>query len=177
MENTNFILENVTIHNRNITNQYIKSIRSNIKWTLIVYGIFLLIAILIAVTGTTLAWIGVGILAVCLLILTIINYKGLKRSHESLSKFEGAIYNYKFYDDCFKIKYEFNGKYDSDEIKYTQIKQVIRSNGVVTFSLPDHTILFIDENTIEDKMSFEQVYNKIFINCQESLRSKGKKKK
>ena len=84
------------------------------------------------------------------MLMTIMNFKGFKSSKEALSRFEGAIYNYTFFDDHFEIKYEFKGKFDKDSIKYTQVKQVLRNDGLIAFNLVDQTILFLDFFTIED---------------------------
>ena len=176
MGNVNLILETTTIHNSVITDKYIKTIKTNIKWTIIVFSVFIAITLFIAITGTLLAWVAVGILLLCLLFMTIMNFRGLKSSKESLSKFEGAKYNYKFYDDYFEILYEYNGKSDSDSIKYTQVKQVLRNDGLIAFNLVDQTILFVDEIVINNSEKSDKIYNLLLSNCQETLKSKRKKR-
>lgn len=177
MGNSNLILENVTIHNVHVTEKYIKSIKTNFKWTIIIFCAFILFTFIIAVTGTKIAWVALGILVVCLMLMTIMNFKGFKSSKEALSRFEGAIYNYTFFDDHFEIKYEFKGKFDKDSIKYTQVKQVLRNDGLIAFNLVDQTILFLDESTIEDFEKLEKVYKLLLSNCQETLKNKRKKRK
>lgn len=176
MGNSNLILENTTIHNEDITTKYMKSIKNNVKFTIIVYGVFILIALFIAVTGTKIAWVAVGILAVCLILMIIMNFKGLKNSKEALSNFEGAIYKYKFYDDHFEILYEFKGKSDTDSIKYTQVKQVLRNDGLIAFNLVDQTILFVDESTVNDYEGLDKIYKLLLSNCQETLKNNRKKR-
>lgn len=177
MESNQLILENTTIHNSKITEKYVKTIKNNVVGTIIIFGIFLLITVIIAATGTTIAWVAVGILALCLIFMTVMNLKGLKASKESLSRFEGAIYKYKFYTNHFEIEYEYNGKKDHDSIKYTQVKQVLRNDGLIAFNLVDQTILFIDESVCLEQDILEKVYRLLLSNCQETLKTKRKKLK
>lgn len=177
MENTNIIFENTTVHNSTLTNNYISAIKSNFIFLFAIYGVFMVVLIILGLTGTELAWIALAVIAICFALIMFMNYRGLKASKDGLSKFEGAIYRYKFYETTIEIEYEFNGKSDSDSIRYTQIKQYLRHNGLFAFNLPDQTILFIDETTIEDKELFEKIVKKIDANCQQNLKMRGKKGK
>ena len=56
-------------------------------------------------------------------------------------------------------------------------RSAIENNGLFAFNLPDQTILFIDETTIEDKEGFENIVKKIAANCQENMKMRGKKRK
>lgn len=177
MENTNIILENTTIHNANLTEKYISAIKSNFVMLFVIYGVFTAFLIVLGLTGTEIAWIALAVIAICFVLMMLMNYRGLKASKEALSKFEGAVYHYKFYETTIAIEYEFNGKSDSDSIRYTQIKQYLRNNGLFAFNLPDNTILFIDEMTVEDKEKFEEIVKKIASNCQETLKNSRKKRR
>lgn len=177
MENTNILFENTTIHNSTLTEKYISAIKSNFVMLFVVYGVFIAVLIVLGLTGTEIAWIALAVIAICFALIMFMNYRGLKASKEALSKFEGAVYRYKFYETTIEIEYEFNGKSDSDSIRYTQIKQYLRNNGLFAFNLPDQTILFIDETTIEDKEGFENIVKKIAANCQENMKMRGKKRK
>lgn len=177
MDDTRVLFENVTIHNSSLTQKYIDSIKSNFLLMTIIYSLLMVVLLVLGITGTQIAWIALIVIAVCFALIMLMNYRGLKASKEALSKFEGAIYSYKFYETSIEIQYEFDGKSDTDSIKYTQIKQYLRNNGLFAFNLPDHTILFIDETTITDKEQFEDIVKKISENCQENLKMRGIKGK
>ncbi len=179
MENT-MIMEITVIHNEKLTKKYLTQMRQNFYLMLIVAGIleFALLAIALSSGSEAgFAWGVFALVALCVIILSMVNIKGLQNCKFTLAKFEGATYNYKFYEDKFIVKYNFQNKEQIDEIKYELINNLTQSNGLVSIVLINSSLLFIDEELIEDHESFEKILYKMHVNKQSNQSKKKKRKK
>lgn len=175
----NSVIMELTInHNENITNKYLKQMRQNFYLMLIVAAVLEIGIFAIAVTSgneATFAWGIFAIIALFAIVLSIFNIKGLQNCKYTLKKYEGAIYHYTFYEDKFIVKYQFQDKEQVDELKYEYIKNINRSNGLLSIVLFNSSLLFIDEALINDKKTYEIVLNKIMININDDRKKRKHK--
>lgn len=173
----NLIFENTTIHNERINKSYIKSVTSNFKGTLLVMIGILLIMIIMALTGSSILWYVVGLIAICTCIVTFINIKGINNCKYSLEQFNGAVYHYRFYDEYVKIEYNFKNRSECVDVNYKLIKNVLLNDGVLAFNLSDNSLLFIDETTITDGEGYNKAKRLLYQYANDGLSNKKKRKR
>lgn len=179
MENNELILSNTLVHSEKITKGYIKMMINTFK-TMIIFGsIFEILLVIMALTSkedAVIAWVAVGIIAVCLILVTIVNVKGISNCKYTFKQYEGAVYNYYFFEKNFKVECTFKEKTEASNVEYKFIRSANRSNGLLAIILNDNTLLFIDEETIEDKNAYLKVLDIIEENAQSNSKKNKKKK-
>lgn len=180
MEENKAIFETSIVHNEKITNKYLQIMINNCKSSVIFCSIFEIVMIIFALLSKdemVFALIVALVIAVCMALIIVVNIKGIKNCRYVLKQYEGALYNYHFYEDHFVIDYSFNEKSDTFDAKYQYIRSAVRKQGLFVMVLADNSLLFIDESLIEDMNGYGYVLELVQTNCQTAPKKKNKKKK
>lgn len=158
MENNEALLmENTTIHTKDLSKRYLKSLQQNFIGLIIFMVVLSLISLFFAVTDYEIAYVPFGFSILAIIFIIFINTRSLKAGVKSLSEYEGTIYHFMFYQTYFTIDYKRNDEEASDRIDYKMIKNGSRINSIFSLGLFDNRIFLIDELTINNKDEYNNV--------------------
>ena len=153
------IMENKTIHTQSLSSRYVNSLSSNFKALIIFVSILAAILVIFAVTGFYLAWIPFGLVLICITLIVLVNIRSITAGKKILSKFEGTIYEYKFYETYVSVKYTLDDQSGEEDILYKNFRSASRINAVLAIVLTNNSLLFIDEYTITDGEAYNKLIN------------------